>query len=251
VAGAIPGPFLALFALACAVLGVQVAAARRAGRPWRAPAFALATALLSGLLIFLTPRAVRIHHVLNLLPFPQLVVAAAALGLWRSRIAGRWAAGIALAIALAGGIALDLKTLATIRETGGKGRWSGALSTLARELEAQPGSVAVSLDWGFDQPLRFLHRDLPSVETIWKLRAAAGRPWSMDGDARDVYLLHPAGLAVFDYGKSFLAALGRLPPEIVEIRSHRDGDGEVAFLSVRIARPHRLVYRGGFEVVLR
>jgi len=255
VEGARGGPFLWIFALACVALAVQIAMARRSGAPWRGPAFVLATALLTGALVFATPRAVRIHHALLLYPFPQLVVAAAAAGLWRqtrARVAARVAAGVGLALALAGGIALDLATLSTIRESGGRGRWSGALAAFAQELESDPDTVVVSLDWGFQQPLRFLNRDLPVVETIWALRAPPpGAPWSIQGGPDHVYLVQPPGLSVFDYGDSFLAAVAALPPDQVEIRTHRDATGEAAFLSVRIARPHRLVYRRGFEVIVR
>jgi hypothetical protein len=255
VEGGTSGPFLLLFALASVALAVQVVIARRSDAAWRGQAFVLSAALLTGVMIFVTPRAVRIHHALLLYPFPHLVVAAAAVGLWNlhpSRISARVAAGLAVAVALAGGIALDLKTLATIHESGGRGRWSGALAELAQELRGDPGAVVVTLDWGFHQPLRFLNRDLPVIETIWELRGSGGgRPWSLDGGPEHVYLLPLPSLAVFDSGDSFLSAVGQLQTDDVEARTHRDGRGEPAFISVRIARPHRLVYRDRFEVIPR
>ena len=64
-------------------------------------------------------------------------------------------------------------------------------------------------------------------------------------------VLYDEPYAVFGFGRSFLEAVRRLPGDAVEIREHRDRAGDVAFLSVRIARPHRLAYRDGFEVTLR
>jgi hypothetical protein len=90
-------------------------------------------------------------------------------------------------------------------------------------------------------------------EPAWTLYAAdlQGQPVVIEGDARTIYLVHDPDLAVFPMGAALLAALQPLPVGAVSIREHRDGAGAVAFRSIRFARPHRLVYRGTFEVTIR
>lgn len=256
VTGAAADPFPWLFAAAAAWLGVRWLRVRwlRAGRPL-APAtvFILTSTLLTLAGIFLTPRAVRIHHALNAFPLPHLLVGAAVADLWRvaaDRRVWRGVAATALALSLAGSVAVDLRTRAAIRESGGKGRWSDAVARFASELEKERGAVVVTLDWGFEQPLRFLAPDQPVIETIWELRQSSA-PLMLEGTPQHVYVMYPEPYSVFDYGLGFLEAVRTLPPDFVALRTHLDREGEPAFLSLRIARPHRLVYRDGFEVTLR
>jgi hypothetical protein len=91
------------------------------------------------------------------------------------------------------------------------------------------------------------------VEPIWRLRRAArpGGAWELEGGPGDVYLVSLPELAVFDFGGRFLDAVAALPRGAATVTPHRDREGDVAFLSVRIHRPHRLRYDGGFEVLLR
>jgi hypothetical protein len=250
--GAAAGAFLAAFGAAAAYLGARWAL----GRAGAAERFVLLAALLSLLGIALTPRAVRIHHVLNAWPFPQLVVAAAAAALWRSGGVRRLAAGVALAGVVAGNVRVDLATLAEMEATGGRGRWSDALGRFARELAAEPGAVAVSLDWGFDGPLRFAAPDLATAEPVWRLqarrRAGPQAPATeLEGAPGHVYLAWEEPFAVFDFGPAFLERARALAPGRAEIRRHDDRAGGAAFFSVRFADPHRLVYRGSWEILRR
>ncbi len=229
-------------------------------RPWqraeRAAAFALATLALAFTALLLVPRAVRIHHVLNAAPFPQIVVAAAFGELWRmgaaaaSRRAHRALAAAALGLVLAGHVLVDLRTLAEIRASGGRGRWSDALAAFARELAAEPGAAVVSLDWGFHAPLRVLAPQLDLREPVWGLRGAAAMGVRLEGTPQTVYLVQDPRYRVFDLGQDLLAAAARLPDGVTRVRAHADRSGDTAFLSVRIAKPHRLVYRGHLEVEL-
>jgi hypothetical protein len=87
---------------------------------------------------------------------------------------------------------------------------------------------------------------------VWTLRGPRrpGHPWLLRGGPDHVYLLFEDDLAVFDYGSQFLAAAHELDPQLVAVRRHLDREGDVAFLSVRISAPHRLLYDGDFEVEL-
>lgn len=226
----------------------------------------LVTTLLSLAGMLLMPGADRIHHVLNAYPFPQLTVAMAVIELWRlggersalsdasrAGTALRGAAVVTAGCVLAGGLWVSLRTLDTLRETGGRGRWSDALTRFAVDLENRPRAVVVSLDWGLDGPIRFTAPDHRFVEPIWKLQKARrrGETWSQDGTAHHEYLLYEDPFALFDFGASFLDAVRGLPPGSATIHRHLDRRGDPVFLSVRFRGPHRLVYRRGFEVHLR
>lgn len=253
VAGAGSGAGFAAFALALA-LAVGLALALRGGS--RALLFFALTALLTLAGILATPRALRAHHFLNVLPFPQLVVAAVSVALWRRavggaalRIGARLLATLLVGATLVSSLRLDLATLELLRERGGRGLWSHAVEELARQLPA--GTRVVSLDWGFDGPIRFVAPDATTEEPIWRLRRR-GRPTTLEGGPEDLYLVHEPRYAVMPYGDAFLDALGRLPEAAVQVEIHRDRAGEAVLRSVRFARPHTLVYRGGvFEVTLR
>jgi len=72
----------------------------------------------------------------------------------------------------------------------------------------------------------------------------------LEGSSRTVYLVAPPAFRVFDLGQELLAAVARLPEGAAVVRTHRDRSGDAAFLSIHVARPHRLVYRERLEVVL-
>jgi hypothetical protein len=210
--------------------------------------------------LFLTPRAVRIHHALNLYPFPHLVVAIAGVRLYAASAASdvsyrfrRVSAAAIFAAVIAASLVVDLRTETTIVESGGKGRWSDAIGAFGVELASHPGVVAVGMDWGFAGPLRFAARGLPIAEPIWTLRQAGRKlpEWRFDGTPQHVYLAFDDDLAVFDFGPKFLARVAALGSPDVTVRRHVDREGALAFLSVRFTRPHQLVYRGEFEVQFR
>jgi hypothetical protein len=234
---------------------------RRRSRPEGADAngqaFLLVTSLVLVATMLVMPGAVRAHHQLNSLPFLQLVVASALVGVWSRRWSGtgrRNAARIGVAIAMAsvliGNIRVIIETQQLIAETGGRGRWSRELHRVAEQIEAQPSGEVVSLDWGFHEPLLFLTTQAKLVEAIWSIPASLQqhRPWVHEGDADTVYLAHDASYDLFGLGPDFLAKARALGKESVRIDAYRDGTDEVAFHAVRILRPHRLVFTGEFRI---
>ena len=259
VEGAAASPFLVIYGLAIAFLAGRLVLRARRGAWDPAPAFVLATAVFASVGILATPRAIRIHHALGAYPFPQYVVALAILGLAgapRNRIRRALAAGIA-ALAFGGSLWTSLRTFDTIESSRGKGRWSDAIAGLAHELSAEPGAVAVSLDWGFRAQLHFLDRGLEIREPIWAITRSDTNadPWSFQGDGRMWYLLWDRDFAVFPVGPAFLDRVRKIDSSRATIRVHADREGDPAFVSVRIAGPHRIVYRGPhaarpFEVIL-
>jgi hypothetical protein len=241
--------FPMLFGASALWLALQWWRQRRRGEFDPARAFVLLLALLIPLSVFLTPRAVRVHHALLAAPFPQLVVAIAVIDLWHTGrpAAVRIAAAAIAGVALLGNLWVLGETLETLHMTGGKGRWSDAIVSFAPELQDR---VAVNLDWGLYLPLRFANRELATVEPFWRLREQMqrGHSWTFDGTSDHVYLFLIGKHAVFGYGEALLDAARRLPTERVSIRHHSDRSGDPAFVSLRFATPHRLVYDGTFEV---
>jgi hypothetical protein len=221
-----------------------------------ANAFLLITTLLLSLAMLGLPGAVRAHHQLNLMPLPQLIVAYGAVTLWRSgaksraRVLLRGGAGLALVALLVCNIHSIRQTDALIRDTEGRGRWTRSLHDVARALDAEGGSVAVSLDWGFHEPLLLLTERARSVEAIWEIAAARKRhqAWSFEGDARTVYLVHDTPYDLFGLGPLLLRAVRGGKFDGVEATPHRDASGEAAFFSVRVGRPHRLVFDERFRI---
>jgi len=244
-----------------ALLASSLALALRLGRrrPWRraerAEAFLLAALVLSAAALLALPGAARIHHAMNVFPLPHLVVACALVDAWEragrgpARTALRSFAALALALLVASALRADQATLAEIRERGGRGRWSDALETFARELEAAPPGPVLSFDWGFHAPLLLLAPGLDLREPIWALRTAPPGT-ELPGTPGSVYLVQDPRYRVFPFGDELLAAVARLPEGAASVRRHLDRSGDVAFLSIRIDRPHRIVRGDRIEVVL-
>lgn len=253
--GASRGGGLAIFAGAAVVLAALLARSRLRSDGDRAALFVLATALLTLAGVLATPRAVRAHHFLNAYPFPQLVVATAAALLWtrasaRLRLPARGVAVGLVAAALVSGVLLDARTLRTLRDTGGRGRWSDATGELARKLP--PGAHVVSLDWGIDGPLRFAAPGTRADEPIWRLRAGARGSTRLEGTPDHVYVFFEPEYAVFPFGGALLQAVERLPAGTARLDLQTDRAGAPVLRVVRFPAAHTLVYRGGrFEVELR
>jgi hypothetical protein len=249
-----PATLFGIFvAIAWGVAAVLIARPRDGppGAPER-PALAflwIATPLLATAM-WLLPGAVRAHHMLNLLPLPHLLIAAVLVSLAKSRTTQVGAAVATLAI-IASDVRVTTLTRELIAETGGRGRWSDALTHFAAELEAEPSPAAVvSLDWGFHEPLLYLTRNIALAEPIWSIPRAlqSGHPWVRAGDERTHYLVHDEPWDLFQLGPRLLARVRTLGPDAATIRVHRDRRGEPAFYSIRFARPHELIYTGEWDI---
>ena len=253
-----PGGLLGWMILPAAAVLIVDGVRRYGRRALNAPdarAFLLVFSLLLTVLMLALPGAVRAHHQLNTLPLLHLIVASAALTLWRR--GGGWGTArirSGIAVLLTGTAAANLvlihRTSDFIDATGGRGRWSHALSDFARELNARPGEAVVSLEWGFHEPLLFLTRDVPLEESTWALShsVARGQPWVREANAGTTYLVHDSPYDLFGLGPRFLMAARVAGPEIARIRSHEDGAGEPAFYSVHVPGPHRVHYNGAFRI---
>lgn len=263
-AGVEPTALLGCIGGATALLCVETLRRRRRDGPSADLAlrgWLVSTALLVSVFTLALPGAVRAHHQLNVLPLWHAVVAVAVVDLFsrawrmpRHALLARTALATAVGFVVAGQVAATLQTRRLIAETGGKGRWSRSLSELAVVLERE-GGEAVSLDWGFHEPLQFLTRTARLREAIWEVPATlrAGRPWMHRGDARTLYLVHDEAYDLFGLGPRLLAfarehSEGGGGTSAVKVEARVDGLGEPAFYTVRIARPHVLVFDGRFRL---
>ncbi len=221
----------------------------------------LSTALLTVAMLAI-PGAVRAHHMLNILPLPHVIVAAAGVGLWhrhwtsaRNRRVARTCIALALLATLTADAASIDATRRLIRETGGKGRWSSALQEFVREVDLSPAArdiEVVSLDWGFHEPMLFTTQQVRLSEPIWAMTSAAARRnrFVMHGDANTVYLIHEEPYELFGLSEPFGTALRMTNPERYEVRTHTDRTGDPVFKSVRFDRPHELSFDGTFRIRL-
>lgn len=113
----------------------------------------------------------------------------------------------------------------------------------------------MSLDWGFHEPLLFLTRRARLLEPIWEMRdrVRSEGAWTLRGGPRDVYFVHGRGYDLFGYGPRFLAAAraaGEANPGLVEVASHTDREGAIAFWTVRLRAPHVLALQRVFDIRL-
>jgi hypothetical protein len=167
-------PFGLLVVLCGILLAVHLVRCRGEAGGSRCLAFLLLGALLITSGVFLLPLATRIHHHLAVYPFPQLIVAAAILLLWRKSPAqplAKWglrAAALAMAVAVIGGHLVALRqTQSLIARTGGRGHFSDSIAEFCKDIKDQQGLAVVSLDWGFNEPLHYLCRNKKLFEPIW------------------------------------------------------------------------------------
>jgi hypothetical protein len=227
--------------------GLRDPAARRG--PGSAGLFLLLTWLGTQLLLLAVPGANRVHHAMNVHPFPHLVVAAALSGLLARASARRAAGVVALAVVVAlalHGAWLVHRTLAIIERSGGRGLWSDATGTLARELD-RPEVTLVCLDWGFHQNVSFQSEHARVREPTWHFRTSP-LPWQGAGDANHHYLVHEGAFDVFGYTPAFLAAVAEVAardPARVESRLWTDHEGAPVFRSVRLLGPHTVEFAAG------
>lgn len=229
--------------------------------------FLLIATALSILGVIALPGGVRIHHAMNVYPLLHLLLAYALVDVVRAGAEGQRGARprIILAASVAiGAIVISTqwltfeRTLADFQQTGGKGRWSRAIHELASELDESSQATVSSLDWGFHEPLAFLARGGNFREAHWQIPQAVRQrgSWVIAGKPGDLYVLHLPPYDRSGFGQPFLEAAESLKSRRVAVRRYRDGEGELAFMTVRVNAPHRIRFagtasgRGAFRIEL-
>ena len=237
---AIHSPFGAGLVLALIVVIIGCVRDALAGKTgW--PLFFLAGGLASTVGFFLLPDALRIHHALLLYPFPQLLIALAAINLWEARWSQAyfaWGARALLLLAIAGILGGHFlayrRTQQFIRTTGGRGEWATALIDFAKQSQLKRGTVFVSLDWGFHEQLSFLTDSAQRFEPTWNLQE--GKSVSLLRDPRYCYLIHPPEFSVFNYGGKFLREAEAMDSNL-RVATYTNREGRAVFQTFQFLPP--------------
>jgi hypothetical protein len=221
--------------LAAAALGLAVALFRRdETKPRKSLSIFLLLSMVfvtAGFLLL--PGAVRLHHALLLVPFPQLIIASALAGLWQRWRAGRSLLAAAFVVLLCWQSAALLQTQRLIRQTGGRGCWSEALVQFCQSVKDRSDLIIISLDWGFNEQLLFLTDGPRLEEPIWNWLEQPGSDRAKPpAQLNLLYLFYPDQYSKFPFGAEFARAAPPAGQRLV-IQTWRDARGEPAFYSAR------------------
>ncbi len=225
------------FLASLVVLGL-LARARRLAHPRR-------VAMLVVLLVAITAQsAITIsslgaNHLAILWPWPQTLIAAAAVGLldWAQEQRSRaWLPRALAALLVLAPLASDARTVAAyeghMARTGGVGHWSDAIYTLAADLDRPDAPPAVALDWGFKRNMQLLtnNRVIPEDGFTYSQQPDESyRCWAewrlAQGPA--LYIEHAAPYVAFGGHRERLEeAAYRTGRELVLWREYRQRDGQ-------------------------
>jgi 4-amino-4-deoxy-L-arabinose transferase-like glycosyltransferase len=213
----------------------------------RAISFVIILALVIFAGIIATPRATGSHHILMLYPFPQIIVAYAASGLWSWKFTARnpstrLTAGVVLAALLfsllVSNLVLDAKYLQSFRAIGGKGIWSAAVFQLAEFGQANRKNKLLLMDWGFENQLQLLSRgSLNREEFFWTLldqkreKALVDLLYQKAGKDNDtIFVFHTSPYAQFtEPRRIFDRMLAKYALSSQTVKVFYQNDGEAVF----------------------
>lgn len=220
--------------LACVAFCVLVY--RRKIARARAVTFLIVTTLLVTLGVFLLPDAVRIHHAVLVYPLPHLIIAAVIVVLWQIKTQSRnvryvirAVIGLAVIELLWSELHGVVYTHRSIRQTGGRGRWSESFDKFRGENRNRSDLTIVSLDWGFNEQLMFLTDGPQLSEPFWEFNQTLP---PLPANLNYIYLAHPAEYSVLKYDVAYLNQLQKSGGN-AEITPYFDRQNEVAFYTIR------------------
>jgi hypothetical protein len=179
------------------------------------------------------------HHVVLLWPWPQCVVAAAAVaGDWQGQ--GwrwwRWFRWAAVAAVAALELAVTVQHYRLVRVAGSDPPWSDAVFALHERLVRERPAGVVAIDWGIIEPLRVLSAGRLRLEAAWDRKPST--PVVAEGGGGDwLFVGHVDGKEAFaGANERFIA---RWAPAASSGRSAKT----VAVVNDRQGRPVFVVYR--------
>ena len=94
------------------------------------------------------------HHTILLWPLPQLLIVAAAAGLWSRGSTARWLTALSIVAVVVSGLLVTGRYIHLAREEGPGSQWTPASALLARRLEQSKAPAIFVADWGILDPLR-------------------------------------------------------------------------------------------------
>jgi hypothetical protein len=231
-------PFGFALLLASVFLVVEVARHFRTDSRCRVLAWLMLSALFETVGFVLLPGANRIHHALLVYPFPQLIITAALVRLWRRPPATTGGGSIRRVLVVGAGLMLIAghlfaiqKTGRLIQETGGRGWWSNALDEFCNDVKGRTDLTIISLDWGFNEQLLFLTDGPRLLEPFWRLTPNEKFRFTLPPDT--IYLVHPRDYTFVYPAMQIFEYLQPTDSRRAMVRTYRDRENQVAFYAIR------------------
>ena len=220
-----------LFIVSGIVALIVIALRRRRTNEGRIAGFLVVGFGLTTVLVFFIPGGVRIHHVAQVYPLPQLILAAGSTFIWNSgsiRRLKQFALVISMFILLASQARAILKTEKFVADTGGRGLWSAAFDNFCSENRNRSDLTMVSLDWGFNEQLAFL-TDAQLIEPFWRFEQSLP---PLPDEPDNIYLVHAPEYSLFGADTLYLDKL-QTGADDAEIKPFPNREGRTIFYAIR------------------
>jgi len=185
---------------------------------------------------FLLPGAERIYHATLIYPFPQLALVILVLRFWPAKseapIAIRAALTVCFIVVLAGAVFSISKTERFLHATGGRGWWSGSLSSFIKEVQKRDDLALISLDWGFNEQLLLFTDGPKTAEPFWLWWKGRPLPPQLPRATNYIYLIHPPEYTMYHAPlKYFQDAMAS--GSGCDVTQYSDKDGRIAFFTLQ------------------
>jgi hypothetical protein len=234
-----PAPAYSLFgfvfvAAMVVLIAIAISNGKKAKRQFAR--FILTGFVLTAIGVFLIPGAVRIHHAVLAFPFPQIIIATAAIFLWeqqwRSARAIRGLVFGVLVILVASQLFVIQKTEGIVRKTGGRGWWSDAFDKFCQENKDRADLTIISLDWGFNEQVSFLTEIPQMVEPIWAFQQYKQGLPPLPIKPDYIYLVHAPDYSLMRYDTAYLED-ARNSSRLAKIQPYFDAEGHTVFYTIQ------------------
>jgi len=235
-----PSPTHSLFGfvfVSAALLLAMIGISTHEREERRLGGFLLAGFALTTTGIFLLPGAVRIHHAVLAFPFPQLIIATAAIHLWQRKwsLPAYWIRSLILVVVgvlFASQLFAIVKTERLLNQTGGRGRWSNAFDAFCHDNKMRNHLTMISLDWGFNEQMAFLTNGPQLVEPFWAFSSYKSNLPPLPNKPNNVYLVHSPEYSLSHYDTAYLDA-ARDGEELATAQPYFDRQGRAVFYTIR------------------
>jgi hypothetical protein len=192
------------------------------------------------------------HHLLILLPLPQIMISLFIYGAVRllrgvnsSDRVRRMLTIVPLAVVMVI-VILDLGVMrgyhGAMNETGGVGMFSDAIYGLADYLEDNGATTPLAVDWGFRKNIQLLTKGAVNPVEIFQYSSEPGEEFSREvfkrlSDPNNLYLFHSAQFAAFRRYEAFETVVRQANKAIQLERTLYQRDGTPVYYVYRVTTP--------------